>query len=89
VRIDHVALWTDDLERCTQFYPKYFGTKAGARYINQKKGFESCFLSFSDGARIEIVKTSALNPVGTEPGVSFFFHFTAPAQYICVRIKSA
>jgi lactoylglutathione lyase len=68
VRIDHIALWTNDLERCTHFYSKYFGGKAGERYVNQKKGFESYFLSFSDGARIEIMKTSVLHPLDTEPG---------------------
>ena len=68
MRIDHIALWTNDLERCAQFYSKYFGAKAGARYVNEKKGFESCFLSLSNGARIEIMKTSVLHPLGTEPG---------------------
>ena len=67
MRIDHIALWTDDLERCAQFYSKYFGAKAGARYVNRKKGFESYFLSFSDGARLEIMKTTVLHPVVMEP----------------------
>ncbi|MDP9013039.1 MAG: VOC family protein [Acidobacteriota bacterium] len=69
MRIDHIALWTDDLERCAQFYSTYFGAKGGAPYVNQKKGFESYFLSFSEGARIEIMKTAALHPLGAEPGV--------------------
>lgn len=69
MRIDHIALWTNDLERCMQFYTTYFGAKAGARYVNQKKGFESYFLSFSDGAQVEIMKTTVLHPLGVEPGV--------------------
>jgi lactoylglutathione lyase len=68
VRIDHIALWTNDLERCKRFYSKYFGANVGARYVNEKKGFEYYFLSISDGARIEIMKTSVLNPIGTGPG---------------------
>ena len=68
MRIDHVALWTDDLERCKQFYVSYFGATAGSRYVNPNKGFESCFLSFSDGARIEAMKTTMLTPVVMEPG---------------------
>ena len=68
MRIDHVALWTDDLERCKQFYVSYFGATAGSRYVNPTKGFESCFLSFSDGARIEAMKTTMLTPVVMEPG---------------------
>ena len=68
MRIEHVALWTDDLERCKQFYVRYFGATAGAPYVNPRKGFESCFLSFDDGARIEAMKTSTLSPLNIEPG---------------------
>ena len=68
MRIEHIALWTNDIERCTRFYVTYFGALAGARYVNPKKGFESCFLSFTDGARIEAMKTTSLAPVAIEPG---------------------
>jgi lactoylglutathione lyase len=68
MRIEHVALWTTDLERCKQFYVYYFGAAAGAGYVNAAKGFESCFLCFSDGARIEVMKTTTLSPVAIEPG---------------------
>ena len=68
MRIDHVALWTDDLERCKRFYASYFGATAGSGYINSAKGFESCFLSFTDGARIEVMTTTTLAPVVVEAG---------------------
>lgn len=68
MRIDHVALWTNDLGRCKRFYVSYFGARAGAGYINAKKGFESCFLSFGDGARIEVMTTTTLDPVAIKPG---------------------
>jgi len=69
MRIDHVALWTTDIERCKAFYTKYFGAVAGAPYVNSAKGFESCFLSFADGARIEVMTTSTFAPLMIEPGV--------------------
>ena len=68
MRIDHIALWTNDIERCKRFYTAYFDATVGAAYVNLKKGFESCFLSFADGARIEAMKTTALTPVLFEPG---------------------
>lgn len=68
MRIEHIALWTTDLERCKRFYVSYFGATAGADYVNPAKGFESCFLSFTDGARIEAMKTTVLSPVVIEPG---------------------
>jgi lactoylglutathione lyase len=57
-----------DLERCKQFYASYFGAVADADYVNPVKGFTSCFLSFSEGARIEVMKTTTLSPVVIEPG---------------------
>lgn len=69
MRIDHVALWTRDLERCVEFYVKYFGAEAGARYENAAKGFASRILRFGDGARMEVMTTTRLAPVGLEAGV--------------------
>jgi lactoylglutathione lyase len=68
MRIEHVAIWTNDLERSVAFYQRYFGATSGSRYVNPKKGFESVFLSFSGGARLEVMKTNTLNPVAIEPG---------------------
>lgn len=56
MRIDHVALWTFDLEKTKLFYEKYFEAKAGDKYINPRKNFESYFLSFKDGCRLEIMQ---------------------------------
>lgn len=68
MHIEHIAIWTNDLERCIEFYELYFGASSGARYVNPKKGFESAFLTFSGGARLEIMKTTTLTPVALEPG---------------------
>jgi len=68
VSIDHIALWTTDLERSQQFYARYFGALAGREYANPSKGFRSIFLSFEGGARIEVMQTSKLSPVVLEPG---------------------
>ncbi len=68
MRIDHIALWTTDLERCKQFYARYFGAAAGADYVNPLKGFTSCFLSLAGGARIELMQTTMLAPIVIEPG---------------------
>jgi lactoylglutathione lyase len=77
MRIEHIAFWTNDLERCKRFYIDYFGATAGEKYRNPQKGFESVFLSFSAGARMEIMTTSTLSPVSIEPGAQRmgFTHF--------------
>lgn len=69
MRIEHIALWTNDIERCTKFYAMYFGAVAGAGYVNTRNGFESVFLRFTDGAAIEVMKTTALFLVNLEPGI--------------------
>jgi lactoylglutathione lyase len=68
IRIEHIALWTRDIERLVAFYCTYFEAKAGDRYVNSIKGFESRFVSFSSGARLEIMRTTSLHPVEHDPG---------------------
>jgi lactoylglutathione lyase len=68
MRIEHVAIWTTDLARCKHFYTSYFGATAGPAYRNPGKGFESCFLSFADGARLEVMRTTSLPLAELAPG---------------------
>jgi lactoylglutathione lyase len=55
IRIEHVAIWTEDIESLTAFYERYFEGKRNDKYINSQKGFQSYFLVFDDGARLEIM----------------------------------
>ncbi|MBE0689423.1 MAG: VOC family protein [Anaerolineae bacterium] len=55
MRIDHVALWTRDLERSRAFYATYFAASANDKYTNVRTGYESYFLHFDDGARLELM----------------------------------
>lgn len=55
MKIDHLALWTLDLERLREFYVRYFGALSNDKYVNTKTGLETYFLSFESGARLEIM----------------------------------
>jgi len=55
MRLEHVALWTDKLEDVKDFYVKYFGGIPNSKYTNVSKQFQSYFLSFDSGARLEIM----------------------------------
>lgn len=68
MHIDHIAVWTNDLDRLQDFYTTHFGAVAGARYRNHTKGFESCFLNFDSGARIELMRSTMLELVDSAPG---------------------
>lgn len=54
--IEHVAIWTSDLEKLKKYYTMYFGGKASDKYINSKKVFESYFLAFDSGSRLELMQ---------------------------------
>lgn len=54
MKIEHVALYVNDLENARRFFMKYFGAKSNNGYHNLKTGFRSYFLSFDDGARLEL-----------------------------------
>jgi lactoylglutathione lyase len=56
------------MERCTAFYATYFDATVDAVYSNPKKGFQSCFLGFGSGARIEVMTTTSHRPVVIQPG---------------------
>ncbi len=56
MRIEHVAIWTHDLERLRRFYELYFGGHANTKYVNPRKQFESYFMTFADGARLELMQ---------------------------------
>ncbi len=56
MHIDHIAIWTEDLEKEKEFFLKYFDCSAGTKYVNPLKKFSSYFISFSGGARIELMK---------------------------------
>jgi lactoylglutathione lyase len=56
MNIAHIALWCADLERAKDFYTTYFGGRAGAKYTNSKRQFESYFVDFDGGARLELMR---------------------------------
>ncbi len=55
MKIEHIAIWTLDLEGMKAFYLKYFDLNSNDKYFNPKKNFSSYFLAFENGARIELM----------------------------------
>ena len=72
IRIEHVALWTQDVARLSDFYSSYLGGVVGADYRNPAKGFQSRFVRFADGARLEIMSTTQEPPLSLPAGVERF-----------------
>jgi lactoylglutathione lyase len=58
MRIEHIAIWTQNLQVLKDFYCTWFQAEAGQKYVNDAKGFESYFLTFSSGARMELMRSA-------------------------------
>lgn len=56
MRIEHAAIYVNDLDSAKDFFVKYFGASANDGYHNAKTDFRSYFLTFEDGARLEIMR---------------------------------
>lgn len=57
MQIDHIAIWTNDLDSLKDFYLKFFDCKVSNRYDNNEKRFSSYFLSFAGcDTRIELMQ---------------------------------
>jgi lactoylglutathione lyase len=56
MKLEHVALWTTNLELLKDYYVKHFGGRANQKYVNRETGFESYFITFDTGTRLEIMQ---------------------------------
>lgn len=73
MQIEHVALWTPDIERLRAFYERWFGAVANARYESARvRGFASFFLTFPvGGTRLEVMQLPELSPAAPVPALGY------------------
>ena len=55
MRIEHIAMYVKDLEAVRDFFVTYFNGNSNDGYHNKTTNFRSYFISFDDGARLEIM----------------------------------
>lgn len=60
MRIEHIAMYVNDLEAARDFFMKYFNAVSNCGYHNKATDFQSYFLRFEDGARLEIMSKPAM-----------------------------
>ena len=82
MHIEHMAIWTADLERMKDFYERYFGAVAGAPYHNPVRNFTSYFLSFEKGSWLELMQQPRIGgSAGMEERLGFtHFAFSLPSR---------
>ncbi|RYY15753.1 MAG: glyoxalase, partial [Chitinophagaceae bacterium] len=71
MHIEHLAIWVADLDIMKTFYSTYFGATAGSVYLNPVKQFQSVFLSFEHGPRIELMKMPGVPASTNDPYKQF------------------
>lgn len=75
VRIEHLAMYVNDLESTKTFFERYFDASCpGELYHNPTTGFRSYFLTFEDGARLEIMNKELMEDPKKTPARTGFIH---------------
>ena len=72
MKVEHIALYIQDLEGARTFFRDFFGAVSGPEYYNTQTGFRSYFLTFDGGSRLELM---------TRPGVQAVSGAQFPAGY--------
>jgi len=74
MRVEHIALYVNDLEDARQFFVKYFGATSNDGYHNLQTNFRSFFLSFDSGARLEIMNKPKMTDLPKEINRTGYAH---------------
>jgi lactoylglutathione lyase len=75
MHIEHIALWTRHLEEMKTFYQIYFSGHAGQKYINPTTNFESYFMTFASGVRLELMRAPDVEDAPSAGRVVGYAHF--------------
>jgi len=69
MKIEHLAIWTNQLEVLRDFYCNYFKAESSEKYHNPNKQFTSYFLTFESGSRLELMHRPQLASSTTIPAI--------------------
>jgi len=77
MKIEHLAIWVDDLETMRAFYLRYFDTTSGEKYTNIKNQYTAYFIYFGeDKTRLELMNKPDIAPIigqrGFTKGIAHF-----------------
>jgi ribosomal protein S18 acetylase RimI-like enzyme/catechol 2,3-dioxygenase-like lactoylglutathione lyase family enzyme len=83
MKIEHIAIWVDNIEAMRQFYVTYFEAVSSDKYVNPNRNYTSYFLSFGeDKSRIELMhRPDIVETVGTRG-------FTTGLAHLAISVGS-
>ena len=64
MKIEHIAMYVNNLEEARDFFVTYLGSKSNDGYQNKNTDFRSYFISFDDGARLELDSVHTIDNIG-------------------------
>jgi lactoylglutathione lyase len=76
MKLEHVALYVEDLEAIKNFYIRYFCATVNQKYHNPRTGLQTYFLSFDGGARLEIMQRPGMTPKANGEYVLGYTHIS-------------
>lgn len=74
MKIEHIALYVNNLEDARNFFIRYLEAKSNDGYHNPRTNFRSYFLSFNDGARLEIMNKPEMQDMPKELARTGYAH---------------
>lgn len=78
MKIEHLAIWTYNLEGMRSFYMHYFDASSSDIYCNHSREYRSYFLSFDGDCRIELMEMPGIPKSKDNPFKQFtgLIHFS-------------
>ena len=74
MKIEHIALYVNDLEGARQFFCTYFRAIPNNGYHNRRTDFRSYFLTFDSGSRLEIMHKPSMEDPKKTPNRTGYIH---------------
>ena len=74
MKIEHIAMYVNELESARDFFVKYLGGVSNDGYNNKTTGFKSYFISFDDGARLEIMNKPSMENIAKSINRTGYIH---------------
>lgn len=74
MRIEHIAMYVNELEKAKDFFRDYLGGHPNDGYYNPATGFRSFFLTFDSGARLELMHRPHMDDAEKSPERTGYIH---------------
>ena len=74
MKIEHIALYVNDLEAARDFFVRYLNGHSNDGYHNKTTDFRSYFISFDDGVRLELMTKPGMVQLEKHPNRTGYAH---------------